>query len=85
MADDHLAFLNLILLVATMTTQRLDMAGAAPADQRNEMLHKARENIDMLASLKKRTTGRLTEDEARIMETLLADLQTRYVKALVQR
>ena len=85
MADDELAFLNLILLVGTMTRQRLDLIGQSPADQRNEHLHKARESIDMLTSLRKRTGGRLSPEETRVMETLLSDLQTRYVKALANR
>jgi hypothetical protein len=85
MAEDGLAFMNLILLLGTMTTRRLDEIPTAPADKRNTLLHTAREYIDMLASLKKRTGGRLTDDETRIMETLLRDLQTRYVKALAAR
>lgn len=85
MADDALAFMNLLLLLGTMTTRRLESIAVSPSDQRNELLHKAREAIDMLASLKKRTAGRLTDEESRIMETLLKDLQTRYVKALASR
>lgn len=85
MAEDALAFMNLMLLLGTMTTRRLEQAAKAPAEQRNELLFKSREYIDMLASLKKRTTGRLTDDEARIMDTLLKDLQTRYVKTLATR
>jgi hypothetical protein len=85
MAEDALAFMNLMLLLGTMTTRRLDEIAASPADRRNALLHTAREYIDMLASLKKRTGGRLTDDETRIMDTLLKDLQTRYVKALASR
>lgn len=84
MADDALAFMNLLVLIGAMTTTRLEQA-ARGGETRNESLHKAREYIDMLASLKKRTTGRLTDDEARIMDTLLKDLQTRYVKTLATR
>jgi hypothetical protein len=85
MADDELAFLNLILLLGTMTNTRLDTSAKAPDDARNEILHKARETIDMLASLKKRTQGRLTVEEDRVMATMLSDLQTKYVKALARR
>lgn len=85
MADDDLAFLNLVLLVGTMATQRLDALPTAGPDERNTMLHKTRETIDMLAALKKRTLGRLSPDEERILGTLLTDLQTRYVKALARR
>lgn len=85
MADDDLAFLNLVLLVGTMATQRLDALTSGDPEERNAKLHKTRETIDMLAALKKRTLGRLTPDEERILGTLLTDLQTKYVKALARR
>lgn len=85
MAEDGLAFLNLLVLLGAMTTRRLEEVAVSPADRRNELLHKSRETIDMLASLKKRTSGRLTDEEARVMDTLLTDLQTRYVKTLASR
>ena len=85
MADDSLSFVNLMMLIGTMTTRRLEQAARDGGETRNESLHKGREYIDMLASLKKRTTGRLTDDEARIMDTLIKDLQTRYVKTLATR
>jgi hypothetical protein len=84
MAEDGLAFMNLMILLGSMSTRRLEEIARAP-DRRNELLYKSREYIDMLAGLKKRTSGRLTDEEARVMDTLLKDLQTRYVKALASR
>ena len=83
MADDDLAFLNLVLLIGTMASQRLDSAGDGAPESRNEHLHRCRENIDMLVALKKRTNGRLAPEEEKVLETLLRDLQGRYVKALM--
>ena len=83
MADDDLAFLNLVLLIGTMASQRLDSAADGGPESRNEHLHRCRENIDMLVALKKRTTGRLAPEEEKVLETLLRDLQSRYVKALI--
>jgi len=82
MADDDLAFLNLVLLLGTMTSRRLDGVARAGPDERNERLHAARGTIDMLASLKKRTTGRTTPEEERVLDSVLRDLQSRYVRAL---
>ena len=84
MADDDLAFMNLVLLVGTMASQRLESAGDGTPERRNEHLHRCRENLDMLVALKKRTTGRLAPEEEKVLETLLRDLQGRYVRALVR-
>ena len=84
MADDDLAFLNLVLLIGTMASQRLESADDGTPDLRNEHLHRCRENIDMLVALKKRTNGRLAPEEEKVLDTLLRDLQSRYVKALVR-
>ena len=44
-------------------------------------LPRARQFINMLAALKKKTEGRLNEAEGKVLDTLLSDLQARYVKA----
>ena len=46
--------------------------------QRN--LELARQTIDILVVLRDKTTGNLSEDEARLLESLLHDLQMRYVQ-----
>ena len=84
MADDDLAFMNLVLLMGTMASQRLEAAQTGSADRRNEYLHKCRENIDMLVALKKRTQGKLATEEDKVLDTILRDLQTRYVKVLAR-
>ncbi len=85
MGEDDMAFLNLVLLLGTMASQRLD-ALAQPSGKtpqvREELLPKSRESINMLVALKKRTQGRLTSDEERVVETLIKNLQLRYVQAL---
>lgn len=82
MADDDLAFLNLVLLLGGMAARRLDALPRATVEERNERLHAARGTIDMLMSLKKRTTGRLVGEEERVIDSILRDLQARYVRAL---
>ena len=41
----------------------------------------ARNSIDLIAMLKEKTQGNLTDDEKRLVETLLYDLRMRYVEA----
>ena len=48
------------------------------AKQRN--LDLARQTIDILVVLRDKTTGNLGDDEARLLESLLHDLQMRYVQ-----
>jgi hypothetical protein len=48
------------------------------AKQRN--LGLARQTIDILVVLRDKTTGNLSEDEARLLESLLHDLQMRFVQ-----
>ncbi len=77
-----MAFLNLILLLGTVASQRLDALSQSSTESRNEILPKTRESINMLTGLKKRTQGRLTTEEEQVITTLLKELQARYVKAL---
>jgi hypothetical protein len=46
--------------------------------QRN--LDMARQTIDILVVLRDKTTGNLSDEEARLLESLLHDLQMRYVQ-----
>jgi ABC-type lipoprotein export system ATPase subunit len=48
------------------------------AQQRN--LDLARQTIDILVVLRDKTTGNLSEEESRLLESLLHDLQMRYVQ-----
>ncbi len=83
MADDELAFLNLVLTLGTLAKSRLDAASRG-GEGRNESLKRARDSIDMLAALRKRTTGRLTVEEDKIVDALMRDLQAAYVRTLAR-
>jgi hypothetical protein len=82
MEEDDLSFLNLILMIGTVASQRIDSLHSAPPGQRVDLVPRARETINMLIGLKKRTAGRLNEQEERVLETMLKELQARYVKGL---
>lgn len=77
---EDLDFINMVSLVAGTAAAELGerKAGAAPGKQN---LPRARQFINMLTSLQKKTEGRLTEQEKTVLEALLADLQSKYVKA----
>ena len=81
MADDDLAFLNLVLTLGTLAKSRLD-AATQGGETRNESLKRARDSIDMLMALRKRTVGRLTPEEDKVTDALLRDLQAAYVRTL---
>ncbi len=82
MADDDISFLNLVLMLGTFATSRIESISSAPADKRADVIPRAREVINMLAALRKRTVSSLSDEEDRVLVTLLKDLQARYVKAL---
>jgi hypothetical protein len=83
MADDDLAFLNLVLTLGNLARSRLDGAERG-GERRNEQLKRARDVVDMLTALRKRTAGRLTPAEDKVLDALLRDLQTGYVRALAR-
>jgi hypothetical protein len=85
MAEDDIAFLNLTLLIGALVTKKLEAAEGAGERDRNEALHRAREAIDMVSALKIRTTGRLKPEEAKVLDTMLGEFQTRYVRATAKR
>lgn len=82
MEEDDLSFLNLILMIGTVASQRIDELESASPQKRIELVPRARETINMLIGLKKRTAGRLSEQEERVLDTMLRELQARYVKGL---
>jgi hypothetical protein len=79
-SSDDLDFINLVTLVASTAASELGEKKAGnPGGKLN--LPRARQFINMLAGLKTKTEGRLNDTEAKVLDTLLNDLQTRYVKA----
>ena len=77
---EDLDFINLVTLVASTAASELGEKKAGnPGGKLN--LPRARQFINMLAGLKKKTEGRLNDSEAKVLDTLLGDLQTRYVHA----
>jgi hypothetical protein len=79
-APEDLDFVNLVSLIAGTAAMELgEKKAGGVAGKQN--LPRARQFINMLASLQKKTEGRLTEQEKKVLEALLADLREKYVKA----
>jgi hypothetical protein len=79
-AGEDLDFINLVSLVAGTAAAELgEKKAGGMAGKQN--LPRARQFINMLNNLQKKTEGRLTEQERKVLEALLADLQAKYVKA----
>jgi len=77
---DDLDFINLVTLVASTAASELGEKKAGNAGGKIN-LPRARQFINMLSGLKKKTEGRLNEVETKVLGTVLSDLQARYVKA----
>jgi hypothetical protein len=82
MADEDLSFLNLILMIGTMASNQMQQLNSAQPAARGTLLPKVRESINMLIGLKKRTEGHLSQEEQRVLETMISELAARYVRVL---
>jgi hypothetical protein len=79
-APEDLDFVNLVSLIAGTAAMELgEKRAGGTAGKLN--LPRARQFINMLTALQKKTEGRLTPQEKTVLEALLADLQAKYVKA----
>lgn len=78
--SQDLDFINLVTLVASTAAAELgDKKPGKPDLKLN--LPRARQFINMLKTLQQRTDGRLNVMEQKVLDAVLSDLQTRYVKA----
>jgi len=73
-------FSALVLSLATGAMLQLGVA-PDPVTKKTEVnLEMARQNIEILALLQEKTRGNLTEDENKLIETLLAEIRLKYVE-----
>ena len=78
---DEIDFLNLVLLLGNTATIELGEKAAKGAEKKASNLPRARQFINMLGILEKKTEGRRTNQEETVLKSLLSDLQEKYVKA----
>ena len=80
-SGDHRSLVDLFMMLATEAVVALGDAPDPVTGQHERVLPHAAEVIDLLLLLREKTEGNRTEEETRIVEQLLYDLQLRYVRA----
>ena len=79
--EESVSFISFLNSIAVQTLVCLGEVGE-PNDKNTKDLDQARQMIDLLVLFKEKTKGNLTEEETKFFDSILADLQLRYVHAL---
>ena len=77
--DDPTSFLSLIMSLASNAASSLGMMPHPVTGETGVDLKTAKHWIDVLGMLEQKTKGNLDEQEAQVVESLLADLRMQYV------
>lgn len=77
--DDPTSFLSLIMSLASNAAASLGMMPHPVTGESGVDLKTAKHWIDVLGMLEQKTRGNLNEQEAQVIESLLADLRMQYV------
>ncbi|HEX4923376.1 MAG TPA: DUF1844 domain-containing protein [Bdellovibrionales bacterium] len=72
---------TLILSIGSSAAMSLGLAPNPSSGKTEKNIDMARFNIDLLMVLRDKTKNNLTDDEARFLESIIADLQLRFVEA----
>lgn len=75
-------FTNLLFSISTSVLISLGEMASPETGEVEKNLEVAKNSIDLLVMLKEKTEGNLTSDEDKFLESMLADLKLRYVKAV---
>ncbi len=78
--DEELDFLNLLLMLGNTAAVELGDKNL-PSGEKKLNLPRARQFINMLVVLEKKTAGQLEAQEEQVLKKLLEDLREKYVKA----
>ena len=74
-------FSNIVLSYAVNATIHLGLAPDPSTGKIETDLNRAKDLIDILDTLKQKTTGNLTDSELKVMDETLSNLKMLYVKA----
>ena len=74
-------FSNIVLSYAVNATIHLGLAPDPSTGKIETDLNRAKDLIDILDTLKHKTTGNLTDSELKVMDETLSNLKMLYVKA----
>src|SRR5205823_6881947 len=77
--DDPASFLSLIMSLASNAASSMGMMPHPVTGETEVDLKTAKHWIDVLGMLEQKTHGNLDEQEAQVVESLLADLRMQYV------
>lgn len=75
------SFSTLILSIASSAAMALGLAPHPETQEVNRDLKMARFNIDLLVLLQTKTKGNLDEDELKFLDSVISDLQLKYVQS----
>lgn len=78
-AQEPISFSTFILGLASTTLIHLGEAPDPESGQRSPNLELARQSLDLLELLERKTKGNLTQDEQRLFQSLLTDLRLKFV------
>ena len=79
--EQSVSFIAFLNSIAVQTLVSMGEIGE-PNDKNTKDLDQAKQMIDLLVLLKEKTKGNLTAEETKVFESVIADLQLRYVEAL---
>ncbi len=74
-------FTTFVLSLSTATLQHLGQTGKDKEKIAPQSLAMAQQTIDILAMLKEKTKGNLSEEEEKLLGNILYDLRMRFVEA----
>jgi hypothetical protein len=80
-AEDALVFTTHVLSLNAATLLQLGLMDAPDGEAVERDLDAAKHLIDTLAVLERKTRGNLTDEEAKLLTTVLYELRLRYVEA----
>lgn len=82
---DAVDFSTFIFSLATGAFIQMGLAPDPLTGKTEKNLDLARQNIDILLLLKDKTRGNLSADETKLMESLVAEAQLRYVEVSAKK
>jgi hypothetical protein len=77
----EVSFSSLLFSLSSSALLHLGEIADPYTNQKKQDLALAKHTIDTMAMLKEKTKGNLTDEEKKFLESVLADLRWRYVKA----
>ena len=78
-ARDTFLFQHLVVMFQTLALQQMGKLTSPITGKVERDLHQAKITVDMLGMLQKRTEGNLDENEKKILDTVMMELQMNYI------